>query len=584
MYRCFNAVFCVLLLLPAVLFAQGRFMENFQNGNVDGTDLVVSARQRADLIIHNGPVFSGEDRSEIFEAVIIRGERIVALGGEDLVDRYTAERVIDLAGRLALPGFIDAHTHMRGRPRRWISLSKTTSIVQLQEQIREKAQQLGKGAWITGAGWSEDRLSDQRKPTRLDLDLAAPDNPVFLMREGGHSAVANSRALEIAGLDATSPDPDSGQLEHFEDGSLSGIIRERNDLVFDFIPQAPPDEVKADLVSRLQGQLHLGITSLTDASTSPRDFESIWQQVYQDQSNSPLPRATVQINSGFGREVMAKEALERLTAFGMKTGDGDERLKVGALKVFVDGGFTGPAAWTREPYRNDSDYFGSLSVSLDELKILSLAAHDAGWQLGFHAIGDAAIEETVAIFDAILRQSPREDHRHYVNHFTVLPSLATMDLMARQGIGIVQQPNFSYSLEDRYRAYLPEEKLRHNNAINTPLKRGIKMAFSSDVIPIGPLVGIYAAVTRRGASGEIYGADERIDVGKALQMYTANGAYMTFEENVKGQLAPGLLADIVILNENLLEIPPEKILETQVDMTILDGEIVYRRTGNRLAE
>jgi len=541
-------------------------------------------KQHADLIIYNGPIYSSNARHEIFEAMAITGNRIVAVGGPELLDAYAADALIDLKGRLALPGFNDAHTHMRGSPERWIALSKARSISEMQDLLRRKAHDLSPGVWITGQGWFEDCLAEKRKPTRTDLDLAAPDNPVFLTREGGHSAVANSRALESAGLSKTSPDPENGQLERDPDGRLTGIIRERRDLVTRVIPPPPLDEVRDDLVRRLHDQLRLGITSFTDASTSIEDYQNIWQRIYQNRTNDPLPRATVQINSGFGANMSAQQALVRLAAFGLKTGDGDDRLKVGALKVFVDGGFTGPAAWTRAPYRNDPNYYGSLAVSLDDLKILSLGAHEAGWQLGFHAIGDAAIEETVAIFDDVLHRSPRRDHRHYVNHFTVLPSKATMTLMARDGIGIVQQPNFTYSLEDRYRAYLPDEKLQHNNAVATPLGYGIKMAFSSDVIPIGPLVGIYAAVTRRGASGVVYGADERIGIAEALRLYTNGGAYRTFDENIKGQIKPGLLADIIVLDTNLLEAAPERILKTQVDYTILGGTIVYRRLNNPPAE
>ncbi len=541
-------------------------------------------RPSADLILYGGPIYTARDDHAVVAAVAIRGERILAVGGAALLDRYRAKRVVDIDGRLALPGFNDAHTHLRGRPARWIDLSQARSISEIQDSLRRKARALGPGAWITGQGWSEDRLAEKRKPTRRDLDQAAPDNPVFLTREGGHSAVANSLALQRAGLDGETPDPEGGRLERFADGTLSGIIRERRDLVVRHIPPPPVEEIRADLVRRLQGQLRLGITSLTDASTSIEDYQNVWRPVYEEARNAPLPRATVQINSGFGANVTAREALARLAAFGLKTGDGDEWLKVGPLKVFVDGGFTGPAAWTRAPYKNDPDYHGSLSVALDQLKVLSQEAHDRGWQLGYHAIGDAAIEETVAIFDAVLRRAPRPDHRHYVNHFTVLPSEESMRTMARQGIGIVQQPNFTYSLEGRYRTYLADDKLAHNNAVATPLGFGIRMAFSSDVIPIGPLVGIYAAVTRRGESGALYGPEEKIDIRDALNMYTQGGAYMTFEDDKKGRIAPGMFADIIVLERNILDARPEDLLNVKVDMTILGGKIVYLRSEDQEAE
>ncbi len=532
-------------------------------------------RHPAGLIIYNGPIFSANDKHDFYRTIVISDGTIIATGGDDLLEKYKADQTINLEGRLALPGFNDAHTHLRGRPDRWISLSETRSITALQNLVRQKAEALGAGAWITGYGWSEDRLEDARKPSRLDLDAVAPNNPVFLTREGGHSGVANSLALEIAALSAASPNPDGGVLERFDDGALSGVIRERRDLINRHIPDGSPAEIKADLEQRLGDQFRLGITSLTDASTSISDYRKIWSAVYE-QSRSPLPRATVQINSGFGN-LSAVDAFAQLTEFGLQTGDGDERLKVGPLKVFVDGGFTGPAAWTREPYKDDPDYFGSLSVSLDELAVFAAEAHEAGWQLGFHTIGDAAIEETVDIFSGILERAPRADHRHFLNHFTVMPTRRTMKFMADHGIGIIQQPNFTYSLEGRYTAYLSGPRLAHNNSIATPIGYGIKMAFSSDIIPMGPLVGVYAAVTRKGDSGAVYGSEERVDVLEALRMYTAGGAYFTFEEHKKGQISLGMMADIVILDRDITRTRPKQILDAKVDITILNGEVVYER-------
>lgn len=199
------------------------------------------------------------------------------------------------------------------------------------------------------------------------------------------------------------------------------------------------------------------------------------------------------------------DAVEVLREFGLQTGDGDDRLKVGPLKMTIDGGYTGPAAWTKEPYRDLADYYGKQSISEDDLYGLSKAAHEMGWQMGVHAIGDAAIELTVDVWSRILRESPRADHRHFVNHFTVMPPAATMQKMADHNILIAQQPNFTYTLEGRYVANLVGERMQTNNPLRTPMSYGIFMAFGSDVLPIGPIVGLYAAVTRRGMSGGVYG-------------------------------------------------------------------------------
>jgi predicted amidohydrolase YtcJ len=243
----------------------------------------------------------------------------------------------------------------------------------------------------------------------------------------------------------------------------------------------------------------------------------------------------------------------------------------------IDGGYTGPAAWTIEPYRDRPDYFGVRSISAEDLYVLSKAAHEMGWQMGVHTIGNAAIEMTVDVWERMLNESPRADHRHYLNHFTVMPPAATMRKMADHNILIAQQPNFTYTLEGRYRANLVGERLQGNNAVRTPMDYGIFMAFGSDVLPIGPMVGLYAAVTRKGMDGLVYGKEERVSVAEAIVAYTRNGAYLTFEEDIKGTLEPGKLADLIVLSDDLLTIRPEEILDVQVDLTVVDGRIVYER-------
>ena len=268
---------------------------------------------------------------------------------------------------------------------------------------------------------------------------------------------------------------------------------------------------------------------------------------------------------------------DELAAFGRRSGDGDHRLRVGGIKVLVDGGFTGPAAYTIEPYRGRGDYRGLLNVPEDELRQLVHEAHALGWQLGFHAIGDAAIELTVDAFVDALQRNPRDDHRHYLNHFTVTPPERTLELMAEHGIAISQQPNFTYTLEGRYVENLDGERLAHNNPVKIPMDHGIFMALSSDILPIDPLVGLYAAVTRKGMSGEVYAPEEAISIEEAIRGYTANAAWLTFEEDVKGTLEPGMLADMVVLSEDLLTIDPDRIMDVEIDMTIVDGEVLYER-------
>ena len=522
--------------------------------------------EEVDLLLHNGKVVTVDAEFSIRSAVAVRDGKIVAVGGDELCRRFHATQTIDLEGKVLLPGFNDTHIHISGEAPWSIDLTETKSIAELQDQVRAKVKQLGAGEWVTGYGWSEDAFAEGRRPLRADLDEAAPQSPVVLTRAGGHSAVANSMALELAGLSGNTPDPDGGVIEKGADGELNGVIRERQGIVTRLVPRASREDTRDSFVQNLRELLSVGITSIIQAGVTTRGYRA-WGEVYEELGEG-LPRANVQIRWG---------GPERMKSFGMKTGDGDERLRIGAVKVLVDGGFTGPAAYTIDPYKGQPDYRGKLNVSEDDLGTLITQAHQLGWQMGFHAIGDAAIQLTVDYFVAALEESPREDHRHYLNHFTVRPPAAVMQSMADHGILIAQQPNFTYTLEGRYVANLAEEHVRHNNPLRSPMDHGVFVALGSDILPIGPMVGIYAAVTRKGMSGAVHGAEERLTMEEAIRGYTAHGAFVTFEEDIKGTLEPGKLADMVVLSEDLLTIDHDRIRDVVIEKTILGGRVVFSR-------
>lgn len=524
-------------------------------------------RIAVDTILHNGKVVTIDANLSIASAVAVDGERIVAVGNESLLDEYVAGNTVDLGGRLLMPGFVDSHTHLQGEPRRHINLTKTTSIDEIKDLVRAKVVELGTGEWITGYGWSEDFMAEQRRPLRADLDDAAPDNPVILTRAGGHSAVANSAALRRAEVDETTPQPEGGVIEKDTDGRLNGVIRERQELVSHLVPEATSEEVRDSLVGILREQLRFGITSFTHASDTIAHYPE-WETIYR-QHRDELPRATVQVHW---------EGPAAMAAFGKKSGDGDEHLKVGPVKIFVDGGFTGPAAYTKEPYKGETEYRGKLSIEPGELTTTIRELNAAGWQTGIHAIGDAAIELAVDELAMALDETPRVDHRHYLNHFTIMPSTETMKKMAEYGIAITQQPNFTYTLEGRYVDYLDGDRLEHNNPLRTPMNHGIHVAISSDILPIGPMVGIYAAVTRKGMSGRVFAPEEALTVMEALQAYTLYGAWLSFEEDIKGSIEPGKLADMIVLDQDILTIDPAHIMDTRVLQTWLGGKLVYENT------
>ena len=531
-----------------------------------GDNQITSDPVSVDLVMTGGKVLTVDENFSIHSALVVDEGLIVATGDNSLAEHYRGEVVIDLQGKLLMPGFNDSHTHIRGRPLRFIELGKVTSIAEMQTLIRDKVDQLGEGEWITGYGWSEDELDEGRRPLRADLDAAAPSNPVILTRAGGHSAVVNSLALDLAEITLQTPQPDGGVIERGEDGELNGIIRERQALVSRLVPDSTYEELIASLEINLNALLEMGITSITDASKTPAEYE-MFEDLYAA-SELPLPRSALQFQW---------HDPEAIKALNTRVGAGNDFLKPGPIKVFADGGFTGPAAFTLVPYLGQGEYRGYLNMAEGELTALLNEIHDAGFQMGIHAIGDAAIVLVVNTLADALERNPRQDHRHYLNHFSMRPPDLTMELMASHGIHISQQPNFTYTLEGRYAAYLDGWRLQHNNPLRSPMERGITVAISSDILPIGPMVGLYAAVTRKGMTGTVYGPDEAISMEEAIRAYTLLGAYLVFDEDKKGSLEAGKLADMILLSDDLLGIDPEEILDVKVEKTWIGGELVYSR-------
>ena len=533
-----------------------------QNGGMT----LVQKTGTVDLILTNGKIITVDDEFSIRDTVVVDDGRILETGGAELTLKYQSEETVDLQGKVLMPGFNDSHTHIRGRPQRYIELGDVSSISEIQDLIRTKITEIGEGEWVTGYGWSEDELEEGRRPLRSDLDAAAPNNPVILTRAGGHSAVVNSSALNRADVTLATPQPEGGVIERGQDGQLNGVIRERQELVGRLVPDSTYEELIASLETNLNDLLRLGITSITDASKPPGQF-AMWEELYRT-AKLPLPRSQVQF------QWFDVDGINDVKA---RVGKGTDFLKIGPIKVFADGGFTGPAAYTLEPYRNQGEYRGYLNMPPRKLAAHLNEIHDAGWQIGIHAIGDAAIVMVVNILADALERNPREDHRHYLNHFSMRPPELTMDLMAEHQIHITQQPNFTYTLEGRYVDNLDGWRLQHNNPLRSPMDHGIKVAISSDILPIGPMVGIYAAVTRKGMTGTVYGADEAITREEAIRAYTATGAYLNFEEDIKGSIEPGKFADMIVLSDDILSVTDEQIMDIQVLGTYVDGKLVYSR-------
>jgi predicted amidohydrolase YtcJ len=548
----------------------------------------VQGAEPADLLLFNGKVLTVDPQFSVGSAIAVKDGKVVAVGGPELTSRFEAREKVDLAGRTLMPGFNDTHVHMQPMAHRQISMEGVKSIADLQARIKAKAAELGPGEWITGANWDEAQLAEKRVPLRGDLDAAAPNNPVMLVRAGAHSSVGNTAALKIAKIDRNTPDPESGVIEHDASGEPNGVIRERSDLYRDHVPQDSWEQLRPTYIAAMKRLLTLGITSFHSASTTIDD-EPVGKGGIANPDNGLTYRRLRGIYDEMGADLprvttyISYPGPERLKAFPMRSGDGDTQVRLGGIgESSVDGGFTGPAAWLLVDYKGMPGYRGKGRLSDAELQAMVDDCARNGWQMALHAIGDAAIVHAVDAYDHALTtiQGPGKqgkDRRWFLDHFTIMPPEKTMEVMAKDGIMISQQPNFLYNLEARYENLLDDWRLAHNNSVATPLKHGIFIAFSSDNLPIGPMVGLYAAITRKGPSGRVHGAEEAIPRDLAIRMYTANTAYLSWEEGIKGTLEPGKLADMIVLDHDPLTAPAEQLLETKVDMTFVGGKLVYAR-------
>jgi len=550
-----------------------------------------AAQEKADLLLYNGKVLTVDPAFSIKSAVAVRDGRILAVGGDELTKRYAAPTRVDLHGRVLMPGFMDTHLHITALSHRDIEPDKARSIKEIQAMLRAKASALGPREWITGYGWDEAQLVEKRNLTRQDLDAAAPNNPVVLTRAGGHSVVGNSLALKIAGVDRDTPDPKSGLIEHTADGEPNGIIREI-DLFGRHVPLDSFEALRPSYIASLKHLFALGITSFESATTTLND-EPVGQGGIAVPGSGPgltfrrfqaiaaetdIPRATLYISY---------PGPERLKAYPHHSGYGDEKVRLGPIgENAVDGGFTGPTAWTLADYKGLPGFRGKGRYTDTELQEMVDTAASLGWQMGLHCIGDAAIQQTIVAYDKGLAKYPGIDHtganrRWFTDHFTIMPPDATMATMAKDKILIAQQPNFGYTLEGRYNQTLDDWRVTHNNSVATPAKKfGIFVAFGSDNLPIDPRVGLYFATTRRGSDSVRHGyEEERVSRLEAIRMYTANGPYLSWEENIKGTLEPGKLADMIVLDRDIMTVPDEQILTLQVERTYLGGKLVYELKG-----
>lgn len=539
-------------------------------------------------IFHNGKIVTANERFDVVQAIAVRDGRIVAIGSNTEVRALAGPdtRLVDLEGKTVLPGLNDSHVHFDfGRPANdpiRFDFRSLNSLVEVQAAIRDAASKVPSGQWIVG-NISEVPFPESKLFTRQDIDAVSGDHPVALPR-GPHIWVVNSKALQLANITADTPQPPGGVIVKDAQGQPNGILRESNAqrMVGQLIPPAPElDDATAEenLRRQLRMLVALGITSGNVAGLQPgADFRRV-QNAYR-KWGAELPRMTLQLRvyPGYDRyddpDEGVRATMEEIDALSFHTGFGDDRIKIGAIKMSVDGGFTGQAAAMLVPYPDGRT--GNIRIPREALYQVSKFAHNRGWQLGIHMIGDGGVQLGVEVLEQVLRESPRADHRHYIHHVSMKPPEATIRKIAALGIMVSTQANFTYDLAPYYASATSGMRLQTNNPQRSLMEAGVKLAYGSDHRPYGPIVAIWAAVTREGRDGVVYGLkEEGISLQDAIRHHTYGSAYLTFDENNRGTLELGKFADMVVLTEDILTIEPKRIRDIGIVKTIINGEVVY---------
>ncbi len=507
----------------------------------------------------NGNILTLDQTGPLAEGVAVAGDRIVAVGSNEeiksLIGRTT--QVIDVKGATILPGFIDCHIHLiqYGFSLKNIDLRGVQSIAEMKRRVAERSR--GSTAWVLGRGWDQERFSERRYPNRQDLDDASPEKPVLLRRVCGHICVVNSVALAQAGITAETPDPPGGIIDRGSTGEPTGILRENAvDLADRAIPPLTPEDYEHATVAACQRALEAGLTTVHCITNSELEL-----------------KALLKLKSEGGITLrfyvfIPVEQLKAAASLGLRSGFGDEFVRIGGVKIFADGSLGARTAALETPYADDAENRGVLIYSQGKLDEIVAEAHRFDFQIALHAIGDRAISTALHAIAKACESAPKMDIRHRIEHASVLNT----DLIQRmKEVGVVAsvQPHFNVSdfwVEQR----LGAERAALTYPLSSLLRAGVRVVGGSDcpVEPLTPLSGIEAAVNRPGV--------EAVTVEDAVSFYTRSAAYASFEENVKGMIAPERLADLVVLEKDPRTVPPSMISRIRVLMTMVGGRVVYQ--------
>jgi predicted amidohydrolase YtcJ len=542
-------------------------------------------KPKADVIFMRGNVYTGTadptamSAGKRAEAIAVKGHRILMVGTRDevLKSKGPETKVVDLDGHFVMPGFNDAHLHLAsaGREKQSVDLVGCKTLDEFRERLRAKVETAAPGEWVVGAGWDETTWPAKVLPTRWDLDEVANGHPIYLVRVDGHIAVANTRALQLASITVATRDPEGGKIDRDEAGTPTGILRETaRDAVTAVIPPLNHDQRLAAIEAALADLASHGVTSAQDNS-SWEDF-----QIYEELEKEG--KLTARISEWLPFD----DSVEDLNKKRDSHAADDHMLHTGMLKGFMDGSLGSKTAALTEPYSDDPKNSGLPQYNPDKLNAMTEERVLAGFQIGFHAIGDKAVQMALDAF-ADAEKAARDgkvkavdggnDYRLRIEHAQVTTPLQIMRFKELKVIASMQ-PSHVLTDMNWAESRLGPKRAAHSYAWAEFLKRGVVLAFGTDypVEPVTPFRGLYAAITRQSENGKkSYYPEQKLTIEQAIAAYTTGSAFAEFAEKQKGKLAPGMLADFVVLDRDITSVPAAKILETKVLRTVVGGKTVY---------
>lgn len=536
-------------------------------------------KDHADVIFLNGNIITANENNEIAQAVAVKDNIIVYCGAEDGAREIAGEdtEIIDVGGLTVMPGFTDSHIHfcslgLKKGPIIDINYENVRSVKGITEMIKEAAMRKKPGEWIVLSGYDHNKLDEKRHPFIEELDEAAPDNPVRCIRCCAHMGVYNSAALKIGGIS----DPSGyGEGEVVcEKGKLTGLLKENAHMHMGSFVKFTEEELKEGIRLADEDMVRHGITSVCDAGGDGVDAWLVMRKMAESREINTKIRCMIFDLAGKDEN---KKAIDDFIDNGRENFGESSYFGARAVKIMIDGSSSGPSSATRKPYSHDKNLKGILVWDQAEIDEVVKKVHDAGLQMTAHAVGDKAVEMMVDAFEKAQKANPRKDARHRIEHCGIVDE-ELIERIKRLEIIPVANPGFVERNGKDYNSFYGE-RVDYMFPLRSFLDKGIVTAIGSDapVVPENPMNGLYGALTRKdGFTGETVGECQRVSILDAVKMYTYNGAYACFDEKTRGSIEEGKLADIIVLSENILNIPKEDIRNVKTLLTMADGKIVYR--------